>query len=306
MDVPAMPLFNFKFRAMAAENGLQLVAPDEPTARRIADLAIADVQRIESKYSRYRDDTITTRINRAAGKEPVELDAETAALLHYADQCHRLSGGLFDVTSGVLRRVWDFKRKPPQLPEPAALAKTVALVNWSSVEWTPKAVRLPRAGMEIDFGGIGKEYAADRAATICLEAGTRHGLVDLAGDVRVLGPQESGAPWRVGISHPRLAGKVIAYVELGSGAIATSGDYERFFEVDGKRYCHILDPRTGMPVSAWQSVSVVAPLCVVAGSCSTIAMLLGNKAVAFLRRQKVEFVAIAADGSIHGTAAARN
>jgi len=291
-----MPLFSFRFRAMAAENELQLAAADEATARRVADFAIADVRRIEAKYSRYRDDSVTTRINRAA-------DSETAALLHYADQCHRLSGGLFDVTSGVLRRVWDFRRTPPRLPEPAALAEIIALVDWSSVEWSPKAIRLPRAGMEIDFGGIGKEYAADRAATICLEAGMRYGLVDLAGDVRALGPQESGAPWRVGITHPRHEGRVIAYVELAGGAIATSGDYERFFEIDGKRYCHILDPRSGMPVTAWQSVSVVAPLCVVAGSCSTIGMLLGKKSLAFLRRQQVEFIAISADGSIHGTAA---
>jgi len=301
-----MPLFRFTFRAMAAENELQLAAADEASARRAADLAIADVQRIEAKYSRYRDDSVTTRINRAAGLEPVALDPETSALLNYADRCHRSSGGLFDVTSGVLRRVWDFRRKPPQLPDPAVLAETVALVNWASVEWSPKAIRLPQAGMEIDFGGIGKEYAADRAATICLEAGVRHGLVDLAGDVRALGPQESGAPWRVGITHPRHEGKVIAYVEIASGAIATSGDYERYFLIDGKRYCHILDPRTGMPVTAWQSISVVAPLCVVAGSCATIGMLLGNKSLTFLRRQQVEFVAIAADGSIHGAAARGN
>jgi FAD:protein FMN transferase len=300
-----MPLYRFTFRAMAAENELQLAASDENTARRAADLAIADVQRIESKYSRYRDDTITTRINRAAGKEPVALDAETVALLRYADQCYRLSDGLFDVTSGVLRRVWDFKRRPPQLPDPAAVAEAVELVDWSAVEWNAATIRLPRAGMEIDFGGIGKEYAADRAATICLEAGIRHGLVDLAGDVRALGPQENGAPWRVGIRHPRVEDKAIAYVEMVGGAIATSGDYERFFEIDGQRYCHILDPRTGMPVTAWQSISVVAPLCVVAGSCSTIGMLLGRKAVPFLRRQHVEFVAVAADGSLHGSGANR-
>ena len=301
-----MPLFSFRFRAMAAENELQLAAADEATARRAADRAIADVQRIEAKYSRYRDDSVTTLINRRAGRDPVALDAETAALLNYADQCHRLSGGLFDVTSGVLRRAWDFKRKPPQLPDPSALAETVALVDWPAVEWSTGSIRLPRAGMEIDFGGIGKEYAADRAATILLDAGIRHGLVDLAGDVRALGPQESGAPWRVGITHPRHEGKVIAYVEIASGAIATSGDYERYFLIDGKRYCHILDPRTGMPETAWQSISVVAPLCVVAGSCATIGMLLGNKSLTFLRRQQVEFVAIAADGSIHGTAARGN
>jgi thiamine biosynthesis lipoprotein len=301
-----MPLFRFTFRAMAAQNELQLAATDEPSARAAADRAIADVQRIEAKYSRYRDDSVTAAINRAAGGAPVGVDAETAALLQYADRCHALSEGRFDITSGVLRRVWDFKRQPPQVPDAAALAQARALIAWREVEWSADAVRLPRDGMEIDFGGIGKEYAADRAATICAEAGIRHGLVDLAGDVRVLGCQEDGSPWRVGIRHPRRAGQVLAFVELTDGAVATSGDYERYFERDGRRYCHILDPRSGMPVTAWRSVSVVAPLCVVAGSCSTIAMLLGRKAEAFLRAQGVEYLAVAADGAVRGTAARRH
>ena len=157
--------------------------------------------------------------------------------------------------------------------------------------------------MEIDFGGIGKEYAADRAATVCAEQGIANGLVNLGGDVRAIGPQPDGTPWRVGIRHPRREGAAIATVLLSAGAVATSGDYERYFEVDGKRYCHILDPRTGQPVAHWQSVSVVAPLCVVAGSCATIAMLLGHEAAAFLREQDLRFVAVAADGSLHGQAA---
>ena len=107
------------------------------------------------------------------------VDAETAALLQYADQCYLSSGGLFDITSGVLRRVWDFKRDPPRLPDPAALAAAVALIDWQSVEWTQDSIRLLRVGMEIDFGGVGKEYVADRAATICLKAGVRHGIACL-------------------------------------------------------------------------------------------------------------------------------
>jgi thiamine biosynthesis lipoprotein len=297
-----MPAFRFTFRAMAAENQLQLAAADHAVARRAADLAIADVQRIEAKYSRYRDGTITTRINRAAGSEPVPIDAETAALLQYADRCFAQSGGLFDITSGVLRRVWDWKRVPPRLPDAAELASTVALIAWRDVEWDATSIRLPKPGMEIDFGGIGKEYAADRAAAICLDAGIRHGLVDLAGDVRALGPQEDGTPWRVGIRHPRREGKVMAYVELASGAIATSGDYERFFDIDGRRYCHILNPRTGMPVAHWQSVSVIAPLCIVAGSCSTIAMLKERRGRKFLDDQSVEWLGVAPDGSLHGPA----
>jgi len=152
--------------------------------------------------------------------------------------------------------------------------------------------------MEIDFGGIGKEYAADRAATVCVEHGILHGLVNLGGDVRATGPQPDGAPWRVGIRHPRRDGLAIATVLLESGAVATSGDYERYVEIEGRRYCHILDPRTGLPVTHWQSVSVVAPLCVMAGSCATIAMLLERDGQTFLREQGFRYLAVNADGVV--------
>jgi thiamine biosynthesis lipoprotein len=298
----AAPLLRTTFRAMAAENDLQLWSPDLARAQRAADAAVADVRRIEAKYSRYLADSVTTRINRAAGGKAIAIDAETAALLRYADQCFALSGGLFDVTSGVLRRVWDWKRKPPMVPDDAALHAATRLVDWKSVEWDGRSIRLPRPGMEIDFGGIGKEYAADRAATICIEHGIRNGLVNLAGDVRVLGPRADGSPWRIGIVHPRHTGTTIAGLDLAMGAVATSGDYERYFELNGRRYCHILDPRSGMPVAHWQSVSVIAPLCVVAGSCSTIAMLLGEDARAFLDAQQVQWLGVAPDGSLHGNA----
>jgi thiamine biosynthesis lipoprotein len=149
------------------------------------------------------------------------------------------------------------------------------------------------------FGGIGKEYAADRVATILLGHGMRHGFVNLGGDIRAIGPQPDGTPWRAGIRHPRVDGVAIAAFDLAEGALATSGDYERYFDLGGKRYCHILDPRTGMPVTHWQSVSVAAPLCVVAGSCATIAMLRGEGATAFLDAQGLAWLGVAADGTIH-------
>src|SRR5437899_9217392 len=151
---------------MAAEHDLQLFASSGQLAERVAEAAIADVARIEAKYSRYRDDSVTTRINRAAGRERVAIDAETAALLRYADQCFRLSEGRFDITSGVLRRVWDFGARPPRVPSAEAIAAARSLIGWSRVEWDADTIRLPQPGMEIDLGGIGKEYAADRAATI--------------------------------------------------------------------------------------------------------------------------------------------
>ncbi len=292
-----MQLRRFPFYAMASGHELLLWCDDAARAQATADAIVADVHRIEAKYSRYRGDSVTTRINRAAGGAPVVIDAETAALLRYADRCHALSRGRFDITSGVLRRAWDFTRRPPVLPDDAALAAALALVGWHDVEWSDTAIRLPRAGMEIDFGGIGKEYAADRAATIAVECAIPHALVNLGGDVRAAGPQASGEPWRVGIKHPRHEGAVIATVELCAGAVATSGDYERYFELDGRRYCHVLDPRTGYPVAYWQSVSVLSPLCVVAGSFATVAMLLGADAEALLDEQRVAYLAFGPDGT---------
>jgi thiamine biosynthesis lipoprotein len=157
--------------------------------------------------------------------------------------------------------------------------------------------------MEIDFGGIGKEYAADRAAAILTERGVVHALVNLGGDVRALGGQADGTPWRVGVRHPRATavGTAIASVEIADGAVATSGDYERYVEIDGRRYCHLLDPRTGWPVRAWQSISVVAPLAVVAGSVATIAMLLADDAPAFLASQGLPWLGVDAAGEVRGT-----
>jgi thiamine biosynthesis lipoprotein len=279
-----MGLFRFAFRAMAAEHELTVDAADASLAAAAARAAIDEVQRIEAKYSRYRDDSVATAINRAAGGACVAIDTETAALLRYADECHRLSDGAFDVTSGVLRRAWDFRRDPPRLPDQDVVDSLRTLIGWPRVEWSETSIRLPQAGMEIDFGGIGKEYAADRAATVIADRGIANALVNLGGDVRALGSQPGGAPWRVGIVHPRKPGGVIGEVELSDGAVATSGDYERYFEIDGHRYCHILDPRTGWPVDHWQSASVVAPLCIVAGSLATIAML-RTDAASFLHEQ---------------------
>ena len=295
------------FRAMASDHAIVVDGVDDAGANAAIAAAIADVRRIEAKYSRYRDDSVTSAVNRAAGGAPVAIDAETAALLRYADLCHRLSEGRFDVTSGVLRRAWDFRREPPRLPVEDELAALCARVGWGEVAWDDRSVRLPRPGMEIDFGGIGKEYAADRVATILAEHGVAHALVNLGGDVRALGGQADGSPWRVGVRHPRspTEGEAIASVEIADGAVATSGDYERYFELDGRRYCHLLDPRTGWPVRAWQSVSVIAPLAVVAGSVATIAMLLEDGAPAFLAAQRLPWLGVDAAGEVRGTLAAR-
>ena len=279
--------YRFEFGAMSSVCEIRLddaLGEGEPVLALAAEQAISEVRRIEVAFSRYRADSIVSRINAAAGgADVVGVDDETASLLNFAAQLHAMSDGLFDITSGVLRRVWDFKAM--RLPDEAALQRVLPLIGWSQVEWTGQTIRLPRAGMEIDFGGFGKEYAADRAMSVLHATGQRHGYVNLGGDIRVLGPRADGSAWRFGIQHPRDDEATIASVELREGALATSGDYDRYFEQAGRRYCHILDPHTGWPVTHWASVSVTAPACVAAGALTTIGMLKGASALEFLADQ---------------------
>lgn len=273
---------------------------DVATAKRLAGLAIDEVRRIEQKYSRYRADSIVARINAQAGAAPVACDDETLALFAYADTLFDASGGLFDITSGVLRQAWDFRR--PRVPPAWQLDALCALIGWRRVEregdGVDNTVRLPRAGMELDFGGFGKEYAADRAAALLLEVGVAKGYVNLGGDLHCFGPRADGRPWDIGIQDPRDADRTIAGIPVARGALATSGDYERYFDLDGRRYCHILDPRSGMPVRHWRSVSVLAPLATAAGSAATIAMLLQENGAAFLEASQLAYLTVDRHGAL--------
>ncbi len=288
----------FQFSAMACDCEVRIAGLSRRKAEPLAKLAIAEVQRIESKFSRYRAASVVSRINAAAGNgHAVDVDAETAHLLDFAAKLHGMSDGLFDATSGSLRKAWDFRAA--RLPEPARIEALLPLVGWQQVRWKDSRIELPIAGMELDFGGFGKEYAADRAATLLQQHGVRHGMVNLGGDIRLVGPRPGGMPWSLGIQHPRDEHRMLASLALSVGALATSGDYERYFERDGVRYCHVLNPRTGWPVRAWRSVSVVAPACLAAGALTTVAMLKGSEALAFLASQNVDYLAVDAGGGIH-------
>ena len=308
MARPAASLsFDIPFRAMGSACSVCVVAQDLPRARALAQHAIDEVARIETKYSRYRADSALSRINAAAGADWVAVDAETEALLDYAALQVQASGGLFDPTSGILRRVWDFKT--PRVPTADELAPVLALIGWDGVEREPGRVRLARAGMELDFGGFGKEYAADRAATALRAAGASEGYVNLGGDFHVFGPRPDGAPWTIAIQHPRNPRGTVASIQVRQGGLTTSGDYERYFELDGRRYCHILNPRTGMPVQGLQGVSVLAPSALAAGSLCTLAMLHEAQGQALLDTLGVPYLLVDAAGQLHrsdGTARSAN
>ena len=268
---------------MGGPNEIQLYADSLEQAQEWAAAAIYDVKRIEGKYSRYREDSLLAEIHSTAGKTPIKVDEETTALLNYAQTCYNESDGRFDVTAGILRRIWDFKSAV--VPSQSQIDEILPLIGWNRVKWTPPELFLPLPEMEIDFGGFGKEYAVDHAAGVLEQLGVLHGFVNLGGDIRILGPHPDGNAWNIGIAHPRLPGDVLTAVQLCSGSLATSGDYERYFEHNGVRYSHILDAKSGWPARGFQSVSIMAESCLVAGSFATIAMLLGKKRGKKLLRQ---------------------
>ncbi len=254
----------------------RLYAEEKKFASHVADRAIAELQRLEKKYSRYRDDSVTTKINQYAGdKNGIELDEETSLLLNYAQVGFEQSDGLFDISSGILRKAWNFRSN--QLPSQEEIDKLLPLIGWDKLSWNKPILCLPQKGMEVDFGGYVKEYAADVAVNVCRQEGIQHGLVNLGGDICIVGPHPNGNAWKIGVRHPRNPEIPMSFVFLEQGGLASSGDYERFMMVGGKRYAHILNPKTGWPVQSLACTSVYADQCVVAGTSSTIAMLKGEQ-----------------------------
>ncbi len=275
-----------RFVAMACACEVLIETDSESSARRIA-AAVADCAwRIERKFSRYRNDSVVSRINLAQGK-PIEVDEETARLIDFASTLHSLSEGRFDITSGVLRRIWKFDGGS-QIPTQQAIDELLPLIGWNKVEWERPVLRMP-AGMEIDFGGIGKEYAVDAAVELATSIAPELScLVNFGGDVAVNRQRQDGEPWRVGVEAVRRAGSAAGLIELRRGGLATSGDTRRFVLRGADRYSHILDARTGWPVrDAPHSITVAANTCTQAGTLTTLAMLQGARARSYLERSGV-------------------
>lgn len=292
-----MEIFRFGFDSMGCSCEILVASSDRNQAMSAVNPAIQEIKRIEQKYSRYHPESVISQINGAAGKCSVECDDETMFLLSYAGKLFEQSEGLFDVTSGVLSTTWDFERK--QLPENRVISESLELVGWEKVVCEGNRVFLSRKGMRIDLGGVGKEYAADRAAERLYAGGIRNGYVNMAGDIRIIGPMADGAPWTIGIRDPRSSDGLIATIPLHSGAIATSGDYERYFEVAGLRYSHIIHPLSGCPVNFWRSVTVLAPSAMIAGSHSTITMLREAGGLDYLDRSAIQYLAMDHSGNLY-------
>ena len=257
-------------------------------AREVTAIAATEAWRIEDKFSRYLPGNIIDQINTAQGGA-VDVDAETAQLIDFSQTLYDLSGGRFDITSGVLRRVWRFDGSD-NVPTRQQVAAVMSDVGWHRVSWRSPSLHMP-ADMQIDLGGIGKEYAVDRAANLVRQRESVSCLINFGGDLAVTCSPSRRSAWTVGIESLRTGTTVPeSLLKLRVGALATSGEARRFLEKGGKRYSHILDPTTGWPVpNAPRSITVAADTCTQAGMLSTLAMLQGEGAEAFLDAQSLDY-----------------
>jgi len=277
-----------RFTAMASPCEVLIDTNDPSEATEMLGEAEHEALRIEKKFSRYRTDNIVHQINRAEGRA-VPVDEETAHLLDYAAVCYEESYGMFDITSGVLRHAWTFDGRD-RAPDEAVVTALLAQVGWSRVTWDGRMLTMPE-GMEIDFGGIGKEYAVDRAAGRIALRSRSPFLVNFGGDLFASGPRRGGRPWGVGVDDPEQTGRAVLWrIELERGGLATTGDARRYVVVNGKRRGHILNPKTGWPVeNPPRAITVLASSCLEAGTLSTLAYLQGSEAASFLEEQGVAF-----------------
>lgn len=283
-----------RFSAMASPCEVLIDTQDRSIAVTACNLAEKEARHIEHKFSRYRNDNIVHQINTG---HTVKVDEETARLLDYAEKLYNLSEGLFDITSGVLRKIWHFDSSN-NVPEQNAIDAMLPYIGWNKVHWKNPEITLP-AGMEIDLGGIGKEYAVDKTAHIvqsylATEKQNISVLINFGGDIAVLGPDSKDARhWLIGVDtgiEGEVNNEKQALLEMARGGIATSGDTRRYVLKDGRHLGHILNPQTGWPVTDAPSlVTVAANTCTDAGMLSTLAMLYGSEAENFLKTQGVKY-----------------
>ena len=267
------------FQAFGTRCRVTFAAP----AKRAPELKLLVMEWVadfEAKYSRFLPNSLISRINTAAGREPVTLDFETEQMFALCDQMHFITQDVFDPTALPLLELWNWKTEPPVIPTEEQVTSAMNLVGWRKVQRTPGRIFLPHAGMGLDLGGMGKEFAVDRVAQLLHASGATSVLVDFGADVRAIGLPPDGRPaWHIGLDDPRQPGRCWCGLGLREGAVATSGDYVRRFVANGRRYGHILDVRTGCPVdNGCQAVSVLAPSCTMAGMLSTAVFVLGPDA----------------------------
>jgi FAD:protein FMN transferase len=265
------------FRALGTLCEVQYVAPDgDAQATSFEHAALAWVTAFEAKYTRFRPESLISRINAAAGREWVSIDAETETLLQLCDTLFVMTRGVLDPTALPLIQLWNYKAEQPRIPSEGEIGAARSLVGWKKVQRTPGKILLPVVGMALDFGGFGKEYAVDMVAQLAMDHGILSALVDFGHDLRAIGTPPGRVAWHIGLENPQKPGSPAGSMGVTGRGVASSGDYIRCFRAGGKRYGHIIDPRTGSPVAnGCVQATVVAPSCLQAGVLSTTAFVLG-------------------------------
>lgn len=273
-------LRRLSWHALGTTCEIQYACPDARQSAGFEAAAVRWVETFEARYSRFRPDSLLNRINAAAGRDWVEIDDEMGRFLDFCAGVHLMTRGCLDVTAGPLMRLWNYHTSEPRLPAAGEIDAALRLVGWDKVQRSPGRVCLPEAGMSLDFGGWGKEYAVDAVARLAREHGLRAALVDFGHDISAVGSSPGKPAWHIGLEDPAKPGSACwGSVGVSDRAVASSGDYLRGFTIDGVRYGHIIDPRTGRPVSnGCRQVTVIAPSCIQAGILATTVFILGPEA----------------------------
>lgn len=296
-----MKKYQRDFVTMGCPASIQIFTRDD--GETLLDKCVQEAERFDKKYSIYLADSLLSKINTAAGKQVIKIDEESFQIFKYAGTCHQISHGLFDITAGPLSKLWQQNQTPNNLiPNSEQIKQTLKLVGWDKVVLEENSIYLPLLGMSIDLGGVVKEYAADAIANLLGLAGVTQGVINLAGDICVIGPQENNLPWQIGISQPGDYSKPVAYIEMAKGSITTSGSEERFIQIQGQKFSHLISPLTGIPVRGLKSVTVRADQTITAGSLTSIAMLMESEdALNWLQSLGLPYIAIDQNGKNHGT-----
>lgn len=281
---------------------LTVVAGNELWAREKIGLAIGEIKRIEQLLTTFNDNSQTNQINRMAGIGPVQVYREVFDLINRSLKISRVTNGAFDITYGSLdKRLWNFDKEMTSLPDADTARKMVRLINYKNVLLDEKActVFLKEPGMRIGFGGIGKGYAADKAKALLVKEGVESGIVNASGDLITWGAQANGKPWTIGIAHPDNASQPFSSLDISNMAIATSGNYEKYVMIAGKKYSHTIDPKTGLPVTGIKSVTIISPYAEIADAMATPVMVMGVKAGLQLINQIDHLACIIIDDNNH-------
>lgn len=257
-----------------------VIAENKEIGNQAIEQAIAEVKRIEELLSTFKNSSQANEINDQAGIKPVKIDREVLQLISRANKISSITDGAFDITYGSIdKSLWNFDLNMTSLPDKDTALKTVDLINYHHVLINDEecTVMLKNKGMRIGFGGIGKGYAADKAKQILQNLGIKSGIVNAAGDLITWGEQLNGSAWTIGIADPDQSGRPFSSLNISNMAIATSGNYEKFVIIDGKRYSHTIDPKTGLPVSGIKSVSIICPSAELADALATPVVVMGVK-----------------------------